>query len=91
MEESFGKAKYLGVSLNGGNPKWMVYYGNPTKMGDLGVMLNGACSIMLRALATLRENRKSGGTMGTCSLVMCAISGVLVLLVLVLNLLILSS
>ena len=29
--------KYLGVSLNGGNPKWMIYMEIPTKMGDLGV------------------------------------------------------
>ena len=27
----------MGVSLNGGTPKWMVYYENPTKMGDLEV------------------------------------------------------
>ena len=27
----------MGVSLNGGTPKWMVYKENPIKMDDLGV------------------------------------------------------
>ena len=27
----------MGVSWNGGTPKWLVYKGNPTKMDDLGV------------------------------------------------------
>jgi hypothetical protein len=27
----------MGVSINGGTPKWMVYNGNPIKIDDLGV------------------------------------------------------
>ena len=27
----------MGVSINGGTPKWMVYEGNPIEMDDLGV------------------------------------------------------
>ena len=27
----------MGVSINGGTPKWMVYRENPTEMDDLGV------------------------------------------------------
>ena len=27
----------MGVSINGGTPKWMVYKGNPTEMDDLGI------------------------------------------------------
>ena len=28
---------YMGVSINGGSPIWMVYRENPIKMDDLGV------------------------------------------------------
>ena len=31
--------KDIGVSLNGGTPKWMVYHGKLIKMDDLGVPL----------------------------------------------------
>jgi len=27
----------VGVSINGGTPKWMVYKGNPIEIDDLGV------------------------------------------------------
>ena len=29
----------MGVSINGGTPKWLVCMGNPIKMDDLGVSL----------------------------------------------------
>ena len=45
--------QHLGVSINGGTPKWMVYTGkNPIKMGDLGVPpfqeTSTGCSIVMQ-------------------------------------------
>ena len=37
---TLGILKYVGGSINGGTPKWMVYFmENPIKMDDLGVPL----------------------------------------------------
>ena len=36
--DDHGISWYMGVSINGGTPKWMVYFmENPIKMDDLGV------------------------------------------------------
>ena len=37
----------MGVSKNGGTPKWMVYNGKPIKMYDLGIPLFSETSTCL--------------------------------------------
>ena len=58
-----GYRNHLGVSINGGTPKWLVYRENPIKMDDLGVPPFMKTPIWFKQAASVVPGRKSASTL----------------------------